>query len=97
MSTFFAHNFRELVMPSLRRRCRVAAFCLERGQWSFSEASAFVWSLAHARGASHLPNAVLFDLAQWIDSQILSASIEFEAPDKRREIIDELVAEAVAA
>lgn len=93
----FASTFREILRPALLQHCRVAGFRVERGRWTFTQAHTFVFDFARSRGASHLPLPALSDLDQWIDSQILLASIEFEAPDKRREMVDELVAEAMAA
>lgn len=96
--TTFAATFRELVGPCLRQRCRRGAFCVERGRWTFTQAHCFVWDLACARGACHLPPPVLSDLADWIDCEILTAAMEFEASEtSRRAIVDEMVGQAVVA
>lgn len=94
----FADQFRELMGPPLLRRCRTGAFCVECGRWTFIQAHGFVWDLARARGAAHLPPPIIQDLDQWIDSQILAAAVEFEASETSRQaIIAELVGQAVAA
>lgn len=89
MSTFAA-AFREIVMPDLRRRCRISALMVARERWSFTEASSHTFDLARARGAAHLPDGVLTDLHGWIDSTLLRTIADIETrPDAAREIVDE--------
>jgi hypothetical protein len=87
----FAETFREMVIPELSKRCRKAGFCIERGRWTFTEGHAFVMDLARHRGAYCLPLHVLDDLDQWIDAQILKASIDMENDDTRRAYVRESV------
>lgn len=99
MSTFAA-TFRELVMPDLRRMCRLQALAVARGRCGFSDASNSVFAHARARGATHLPVSLIADNGQrrdlilelhdWIDVTILKTIADVESrPDAAREIVDE--------
>jgi hypothetical protein len=87
----FAKAFRELVIPQLSQRCRTGGFCIARGRWTFSEASEFVWALAQRRGARHLPDDISDELDQWIDAEVLEASIAMENDDIRGAYVREVV------
>lgn len=93
--TTFAATFRTLVMPTLAQRCREAGYCVERGHWTFEDAAHGVMDFARKRGANHLPEQIWRDLDEWVDIQILNASIEFEDPEKRKVIEDDLISAAM--
>lgn len=89
MSTF-ATTFRELVMPDLRLRCRLQAVLVYRGRRSFTEGTGAVWHYAASRGATHLPDAIIDQLDDWIDTTTLNTIAEIEAlPDTAPAIVNE--------
>lgn len=67
----FAAAFRELVMPDLRMMCRTQALFVALDQCAFTEASAAVMGHATTRGASKLPDNLILELQDWIDTTIL--------------------------
>jgi hypothetical protein len=86
----FATAFRELVMPDMRRMCRLQAVFIAHGRHSFTHGSGVAWRLATRRGATHLPVAVVDQLDDWIDTTILTTIAEIEAsPDTAPAIVDE--------
>lgn len=89
MSTFSA-AFREIVVPDLRRSCRLHALSVARDRCSFMDAHAAVMALALKRGMLHLPGDVLIDLETWIDTIVLKTVIDIEnRHEAAREIVDE--------
>lgn len=89
MSTFFA-AFHEMVVPDLRRACRLQALAVARERCGFTDAWIAVMAQAGRRGASHLSDEVLMELEEWIDTTILKAITDIETrPEAAREIVDE--------
>lgn len=89
MSTF-AVAFREIVVPDLRRRCRLHALSVARDRCGFTDATVAALRHAMSRGASHLPNGILVDLEDWIQTTILKTIDDIEnRPEAAREIVDE--------
>lgn len=88
--TTFADAFREIVVPDLRRSCRLNALAVARDRCSFTDAYVAVFRQALARGASHLPNGRLADLEEWTQVTILQTIVDIEnRPEAAREIVDE--------
>lgn len=89
MSTFQA-AFREIVVPDLRRACRLQALSVARQRCTFMDAHASVMAQARSRGALHLPDGILLDLEVWIDATILRTATDVEIrPEAAREIVAE--------
>lgn len=89
MSTFHA-AFREIVVPDLRRACRLQALSIVRGRCDFIEAHTAVMGMARARGALSLADQLLADLDDWIDTTILKTIADINTrSDASREIVDE--------
>lgn len=86
----FAATFRDLVMPDLRRSCRTQALAVARDRCGFTEASAAVLDQARRRGAAHLPDSLINDLIDWIDTTVLRTIVDIEnEPNAARGIVDE--------
>lgn len=93
MSNFSA-TFREIVVPDLRRACRLNALAVARERCSFTDAWIAVMAQARRRGATHLPMAIIIDLEAWIDTTILQTIADIEIrPETAREIVDEALGE----
>lgn len=94
----FAAAFRDLVMPDLRRSCRLQALSMARDRCDFSEATDAVLAQAQRRGATHLPDGLISELIDWIDATLLRTVAEIETkPDAAREIVDEALRPLEAA
>lgn len=86
----FADAFRELVVPDLRRTCRLQALAVARERCSFTDAWIAVMAQARKRGATHLPTNILMDLGEWIEITILETITDLETrPAAAREIVAE--------
>lgn len=90
----FSATFREIVVPDLRRACRLNALAVARERCSFTDAWIAVMAQARRRGATHLPTAIIIDLEAWIDTTILQTIADIEIrPETAREIVDEALGE----
>lgn len=77
-------------MPELRRACRLHALSVARDRCGFTDATVAVLRHAMSRGASHLPNRILVDLEDWIQTAILKTIADIEnRPEVARQIVDE--------
>lgn len=89
MSTFAA-AFKEIVIPDLRRHCRLQAVFVAHGRKSFTDGTGVVWHYAMARGAGHLPLPNIDQLGDWIDTTVLQTIAEIEtSPETAPSIVDE--------
>lgn len=89
MSTFTS-AFREIVVPDLRRACRLQALAIVRERCDFMAAHVAVMRIARARGALSLADQLLADLDDWIDTTLLKTVADIETrPDAAREIVAE--------
>lgn len=85
----FAAAFREIVVPDLRRACRLQALAVARERCNFTDAWIAVMAQARRRGATHLPTSIIIDLEAWIDTTILQTIADIETrPEAAREIVD---------
>lgn len=73
----FAVDFRRLVMPRLRSKCRKRAFFVALDMEDFNEACDVVMAEARALGAMHLADDLIGDLDDWIATTILLDMEEF--------------------
>jgi hypothetical protein len=88
--TTFIDAFRQMVLPDLRKACRLQALSVARERCDFTDAYAAVMAQARRRGAAHLPDHALIDLEAWIDTTILKTITDIETrPEAAREIVDE--------
>lgn len=94
--TDFATTFGELVVPDLRRLCRVQGLFLALGLASFSEASDEVMEAAARRGATRLKSRELSELEDWVTTTILKAETEFAPSVAARRAIADRVARDIA-
>ena len=75
--TTFPATFRELVIPDLRRLCRVHGLFVALDNRTFSEAFSAVWQEASCRGALLLPDNLMLEIEEWVMLTILKHEAEF--------------------
>ena len=71
--TTFATTFRAIVCPDLARMCRSRGLFVALGMDDWSEAYDELMAVARARGACHLPDAMLFEFEDWLSAELLRA------------------------
>lgn len=82
--------FRELVVPDLRRACRLHALSVARERCDFTAAYCAVMAQSERRGSMHLPPRTFMELEQWVAATIAKTITDIDRnPEVARQIVDE--------